>query len=109
MGGAAIHDVFDAISDPTRRQMIGLLAERELSIAELARPFPLSRTAVIKHLAMLQETGLVQEQKIGRERRLRLNAEPLKEVQEWVSFYEKFWQTKLTALDQHLRRKHDET
>ena len=80
-------DVFNAIADPTRRQLIHLLAEAdELPLHELTAQFPMGRTAVSKHLTILKEADLVHDRKVGRETRFRLNASPLREVQDWVAF-----------------------
>ena len=98
-----MRDVFDAIADPTRRRLIQLLAEaEELPLHELTPHFPMGRTAVSKHLAILKEAGLVVDRKVGRETRFRLNAEPLREVQDWVAFYSKFWSANLLRLHQLL-------
>ena len=89
-----LRDVFDAIADPTRRRLIRLLAEtREMPLHELTEHFPMGRTAVSKHLAILKEAGLVLDRKAGRETRFRLNADPLREIQDWVAYYSKFWGT----------------
>lgn len=81
-------DVFDAIADPTRRRLIELLAEaEEIPLHELTALFPMGRTAVSKHLTILKEAGLVFDRKVGRETRYRLNAFPLREIQDWVAFY----------------------
>lgn len=83
-------DVFDAIADPTRRRLIALLAEtQELPLHELTSQFSMGRTAVSKHLTILKEAGLVLDRKVGRETRFRLNAAPLREIQDWVAFYSK--------------------
>jgi len=87
-----LRDVFDAIADPTRRQLIRLLAEaEELPLHELTPQFQMGRTAVSKHLTTLKEAGLVLDRKVGRETRYRLNAAPLQEIQDWLAFYGKFW------------------
>jgi len=92
-----LRDVFDAIADPTRRRLIHLLAEaEEMPLHELTVQFPMGRTAVSKHLTILKEAGLVIDRKVGRETRFRLNASPLREIQDWVAFYNKFWSTKLS-------------
>ncbi|UUX32777.1 metalloregulator ArsR/SmtB family transcription factor [Fundicoccus culcitae] len=92
-------DVYAAVADPTRRQLLDLLAEvDELPLYELTSRFDMGRTAVSKHLAILKEAGLVDSRKVGRETRYRLNAKPLKEIQDWVSFYEKFWMDRLSRL-----------
>ncbi|MGG4103092.1 metalloregulator ArsR/SmtB family transcription factor [Paenibacillus lautus] len=89
-------DVFDAIADPTRRQLIHLLSQtEEKPLHELKAQFSMGRTAVSKHLTILKEAGLVLDRKVGRETRFRLNAEPLREVQDWVAFYSKYWTTNM--------------
>ncbi|WP_174732316.1 ArsR/SmtB family transcription factor [Mesobacillus harenae] len=97
----ASHDVFQAIADPTRRQLLKLLSEKEMSVTAISGHFPISRTAVSKHLRLLSETGLVKVRKAGRETRYILNATPLKELQDWLQFFELYWDNKLSAL-QHL-------
>ncbi|EGK13839.1 ArsR family transcriptional regulator [Desmospora sp. 8437] len=98
-----LRDVFYAIADPTRRRLIGLLAEsEEKPLHELTAHFQIGRTAVSKHLTILKEAGLVHDRKVGRETRFRLNASPLREVQDWVAFYSKFWSTNMLRLNQLL-------
>lgn len=95
---AVKHDVFQAIADPTRRQVLQLLAEKELPISEITSHFSISRTAVVKHLHILSEADLVQGRKQGREKIYRLHPEPLKELKQWLSYYERFWENKLSQL-----------
>jgi DNA-binding transcriptional ArsR family regulator len=103
-----LHDVFDAIADPTRRRLIHILAEaEELPLYELTSQFPIGRTAVSKHLAILKEAGLVLDRKAGRETRYRLNAAPLREIQDWVAFYSKFWSTNMLRLNRLLEEDHE--
>lgn len=103
MGANQLRDVYDAIADPTRRQLISLLAgKKEAPLHELTVQFPMGRTAVSKHLTVLKEAGLVHDRKVGRETLFRLNAAPLKEVQDWVSFYSQFWNSNLLRLGQLL-------
>lgn len=92
------HDVFQAIADPTRREVLRLLAEKERPISEITAHFPMSRTAIAKHLQVLSEAELVSGQKVGREKIYRLHPEPLTELKQWLSFYEKFWENKLSIL-----------
>ncbi|MFB4475351.1 ArsR/SmtB family transcription factor [Oceanobacillus caeni] len=92
------HDVFQAIADPTRRNMLKLLAEKEMSIAEITEHFPISRTAVNKHLHILSNTGLVRSRRVGRETRYTLRPEPLIEIQNWLTFFEHYWDEKLAVL-----------
>lgn len=92
------HDVFQAVADPTRRKLLRLLAEKEMPITELSSHFPMSRTAVSKHLRILFEAELVKGRKKGREKIFRLDPGPLKELKQWLSYYEQFWDNKLTML-----------
>ncbi|WP_462412895.1 ArsR/SmtB family transcription factor [Neobacillus sp. Marseille-QA0830] len=96
------HDVFQAISDPTRRNMLKLLAEREMSIAEMVDCFPITRTAVNKHLHILSDAGLVRSRKAGRETRYRLIPQPLVQIQDWLTFFEHYWEDKLSALKKYV-------
>ncbi len=101
------YDVFQAIADPTRRQLLRLLAEKELPITEISSHFPITRTAVSKHLRILSEADLVTGRKVGREKRYSLHSEPLKELKDWLSYYEQFWNNKLSML-KHFVEKEDE-
>jgi DNA-binding transcriptional ArsR family regulator len=92
------HDVFQAIADPTRRKLLRLLADKEMSVTVISGYFPISRTAVSKHLRILADAGLVKERKVGRETRYRLEPTPLLELKEWLSFYERFWDIELLPL-----------
>jgi DNA-binding transcriptional ArsR family regulator len=92
------HDVFQAIADPTRRELLSLLAETEMPVTVISGHFPMSRTAVSKHLHILTEVGLVSERKVGRETRYKLQPEALLELKRWLSYYERFWDEKLSAL-----------
>lgn len=91
-------DVFQAIADPTRRALLNLLANKEMPVKEISGHFPMSRTAVSKHLHILADAGLLSEHKVGRETRYKLQPEPLKELKQWLSYYERFWDNKLNAL-----------
>lgn len=95
-----VRDVYDAVADSTRRKLIRLLAGvEEMPLYKLTDHFNMGRTAVSKHLAILKSAGLVTTRKVGRETRYRLNAAPLMEIQEWVTYYTKFW------TERHLRLK----
>lgn len=103
---AVKHDVFQAIADPTRREVLGLLANKDLAISEITSHFPISRTAVAKHLHILSEANLVSGKKVGREKIYQLRPEPLTEVKQWLSYYEQFWDNKLSML-KHIVEKDD--
>lgn len=94
-----VRDVYSAVADPTRRELIHLLATTsELPLHEMTAKFPVGRTAVSKHLAVLKEAGLVRDRKVGRETLYTLDPAPLKEIQDWVSHYEQFWTERLGNL-----------
>lgn len=97
-GTYAKHDVFQAIADPTRRELLSMLADQEMPVTVISEHFPISRTAVSKHLHILAEAGLVKERKVGRETRYRLQPEALLELKQWLSYYERFWDNKMVAL-----------
>lgn len=99
---AAKYDVFQAIADPTRRQILHLLVDQEMAVAAITRQFPITRTAINKHLYVLTEAGLVQPQRVGRETRYTLQSEPLSQVQQWVHFFEPYWDDKLRALQNYV-------
>lgn len=101
------HDVFQAIADPTRRSLLTLLADQEMPIVAIAEYFPISRTAVNKHLQVLSEAGLVSSQKIGRETRYKLNPDPLVELKEWLAFFERYWDERLSALKEYVESDND--
>lgn len=94
-----MRDVYSAVADPTRRRLLRLLADAdELPLHQITARFGVGRTAVSKHLAVLKEAGLVTDRKVGRETRYHLNAAPLREIQDWVSFYDRFWAGRIDHL-----------
>lgn len=96
------HDVFQAIADPTRRKLLQLLVDQEMPVTVISGHFPMSRTAVSKHLRVLADAGLVKERKIGRETRYRLDPDPLLELKRWLTYYERFWENKMMALKRYV-------
>ncbi|MEH6477239.1 MAG: metalloregulator ArsR/SmtB family transcription factor [Sneathiella sp.] len=82
---------FAALSDETRRAILGRLMKGETSLSELAEPFQMSQTAVSKHVSVLSEAGLLTVEKRGRTRHCRLNAEPMKQATDWLIDYQAFW------------------
>ena len=95
-------DVFQAIADPGRRAIIGLLAGTAMTPNDLAAHFDISRPAVSKHLKILIECGLVTVIQQGRERRCSARLEGLAEVETWTAQYRRFWKGKLSDLERHL-------
>ena len=94
--------IFSALSDSTRRAMLARLAREDMSVSELSRPFAISKSAVTKHLKVLENAGLMRRTVEGRVHTCRLEAKPLAEATRWLRFYEKFWNRKLDALDAFL-------
>lgn len=101
-------DVFGAISHPARRRMLDLLLEADHSVNAIAGHFEMSRPAVSQHLRVLLDSGLVTEQRHGRERRYHLVPERLGPVREWLAHYERFWDDRLERLQKHLAKKSKE-
>ena len=94
--------VFRALADPTRRQILDALCREPRTTGQLCRPFRLSRFAIMKHLGILQQAGLVVVRRVGRERRNHLNAVPIQQVYErWVRPYEAHWARNLLRLKTH--------
>jgi len=95
-------DVFQAIADPNRRAIIGLLANRKLTIKVVAEHFPISRPAISRHIKILTECGLVVVQRKGREKLCELRLDRLSEVSSWVEQQRKTWEHRLDRLDEYL-------
>lgn len=104
-------DVFQAIADPTRRQIIHLLSDQSLNLNAIAENFDMSRQAVSLHIKILQECGLITIQTQGRERFCEARLDKLHEVAEWIAQYRRHWENKLDSLEKYLdklqkQRKH---
>ena len=97
-------DVFQAIADPTRRNIIGLIANQRMNLNTVAEQFDISRPAISKHIKILTECGLIVIRQEGRERYCEAKLEKLNEVSVWAEQYRKFWVNKLDALDNFLKQ-----
>jgi len=96
-------DVFGALADPTRRQVLDLLSRRERPAGELGRAFPqISQPGMSRHLRVLREAGLVKVRRDRRRRIYSLRSDRLAEVDAWIAKYRGFWATELDALEAHL-------
>ena len=95
-------DVFQAIADPTRREIIHMLAQESLNLNAVADRFDISRPAISKHIKILTECGLVTIHPQGRERLCEAKLGSLNEVSDWVAQYRKFWEGKLDSLEIYL-------
>jgi DNA-binding transcriptional ArsR family regulator len=98
-------DVFQAIADPTRREIIQLVARQSLNLNTVADNFNISRPAISKHIKILTECGLISIRQQGRERYCEAQLSTLNEVAAWVDQYKTFWNKKLDALALHLNKK----
>ena len=97
-------DVFQAIADPTRREIINLIAHKNLNLNSVAENFDVSRPAISKHIKILTECGLIEIHQQGRERYCEAKLEKLNEISEWVEQYKEFWNKKLDALEIYLEK-----
>jgi DNA-binding transcriptional ArsR family regulator len=98
-----LSDTFAALSDPTRRAILGRLAQGEATVNELAEPFPISVQAVSKHLKVLENAGLITRGRTAQLRPSRLKAAPLKEAADWLERYRRFWQGSFERLEERLQ------
>ncbi len=97
-------DVFQAIADPTRREIIRLVAENPLNLNSIAEKFDVSRQAVSLHVKILNECGLISIKKQGRERYCEAKLDQLVEVAQWVEQYKQFWEERFKSLDKYLAK-----
>jgi len=96
---SALDRTFAALADPTRRALVTRLAEAPgISVSALAQPFPVSLPAIMKHLDVLSDAGLIARAKSGRIVSCRLNATPMQDAMAWLNRYEKFWSERLNRL-----------
>ena len=104
-----LDEVFHALASAPRRQLLRTLADGERTVGDLARPFDMSLAAVSKHLKVLEAAQLVERRSAGRTTSCRLTPGPLADVREWVDFYERFWSTRLDALEAMFRPEEEPT
>jgi DNA-binding transcriptional ArsR family regulator len=97
-------DVFQAIADPTRRQIIEMVARKPLNLNTIAENFDVSRQAVSLHVKILTECGLIVIKQQGRERYCEAKLDKLNEVSQWVDYCRQFWTEKFSSLDKYLNK-----
>jgi DNA-binding transcriptional ArsR family regulator len=96
---AALDRTFAALADPTRRALLAQLGRQQgLSVSELAKPFAVSLPAIMKHLDVLSDAGLIARSKTGRTVACRLTAEPMEQAMDWLNRYQRFWSEQLDRL-----------
>jgi DNA-binding transcriptional ArsR family regulator len=98
-----MNSVFHALGDATRRHMLRDLAGGERTVSQLAQPFAISLAAASKHIKVLENAGLIRREVRGRTHLCRLDPGPLASAHEWLSFYERFWTSRLDVLEELLR------
>ncbi len=101
---AALDRVFHALADPTRRAMLQRIAGGDCSVSDLAQPFNMSLAAVSKHITVLESAGLLRRKKEGRTSWCSLEPKGLRAAEAWLRYYEKFWNTRLDALESILKK-----
>jgi DNA-binding transcriptional ArsR family regulator len=101
MQGDALSRTFSALADPTRRAILARLALGEASVSELAEPFDMSLVAVSKHLKVLESAGLISKGREAQWRRCRLEAAALKDIDDWLETYRRFWSESLDKLESY--------
>lgn len=94
--------VFRAVADPTRREILKILRHGERTVGGIAENFPMSRPAISKHLRLLHTAGLVEMRPLGTASVCRLNARPLRSIDEWLRDYESFWSESLKSLKKYM-------
>jgi DNA-binding transcriptional ArsR family regulator len=102
-----LSSTFAALADPTRREILGRLAEGEATVNELAEPFPISVQAVSQHLKVLEQAGLITRGRTAQLRPSRLRAAPFEDAVEWLEKYRPFWEDSFDRLEERLRESED--
>ncbi len=103
-----LDEVFGALANPTRRDILDELLDGERTAGELAERFDMARPSVSEHLRALRESGLIQERQEGRYRFFRVTGEPLAQLVDWLTPYERFWRDRMAVLGEVLDRMDDE-
>jgi DNA-binding transcriptional ArsR family regulator len=105
---ATTSDVFNAIAEPRRREILVLLRAGERPVTELARELGVAQPRASKHLRVLREVGLVRDRKAGKQRLYGLDARGLRPIHEWTGGFEQFWSESFGRLDSYVRRLQEE-
>lgn len=105
---SALDNAFAALSDPTRRAIIARLCESPASVGELAEPFDLALPTLLKHVQVLEKSGLVSSEKSGRVRTCRVEARALRETEDWLRHHIAAWEQRLDRMEAHIMKKKKE-
>src|SRR5581483_2730770 len=98
-----LSEIFSCLADPTRRAILARLMQGEASAGELAEPFAMSQPAVSKHLSVLERVGLIERIPDAQWRRCKLKAAPMKQAFDWLTDFEKFWNSSFDRMDKYLK------
>ena len=101
---ANLDATFQALADPTRRAIVQRLAQGPASVSELAQPFAMSLPAIVQHLAVLEASGLVASQKVGRVRTCRIEPAALSLAEQWITERRQEWERTLDRLGEYLKQ-----
>jgi len=96
--------IFHSLADPTRRKILQRLTGQSLTVTEIAKPYDMSLPAISKHLRILEKARLIGRDKHGREYQIHLEPQALRTVEEYMDFYKKFWNTRLSNLEKIFRK-----
>jgi len=105
--GAYLNNIFFALSDSIRREILNLLLKGEINIKNISNHFQITLQAVIKHIKVLERANLVQRNKVGRENICQINTKPLSEATEFINYYTQFWNHNIDNFSQFLNTKSD--
>ncbi|GGM18876.1 ArsR/SmtB family transcription factor [Nakamurella endophytica] len=105
---ATTSDVFNAIAEPQRREILVLLRAGERPVTDVAHELGMTQPGASKHLRVLREVGLVRDRKAGKQRLYGLDAQGLRPVREWIGGFEAFWNETFDQLDEYVQRMHQE-
>jgi DNA-binding transcriptional ArsR family regulator len=108
-GGGSVDRVFQALADPSRRIIVERLSRGPASVSELARPLPMSLPAAVQHLQVLETSGLVRSEKVGRVRTCEIEPAALRPVEQWISARRSNWEHRLDRLGDYLAESDDES
>lgn len=97
-------DVFQAIADPTRRQIINLIAHQSMNLNAIADNFNISRPAISNHIKILNECGIISIEQVGRERYCKVQPANLREVADWIEPFRELWEQKLDSFEEYLNK-----
>lgn len=95
-------DVFQAIADPIRREIIGLVAQKSMNLNAIAEHFDVTRPAISNHIRILHECGIIDIEQVGRERFCKIQPDSLKQISDWAGQYHKLWENKIDSFEQYL-------